>query len=165
MIATRSIIRGALTRTLPATWLGIYVLFAIAIRGGSQLPLHNLVMGMLEGLPVAIGSAVALIGLRKRLRADAGVEGRRAFLVGLAGVALTISVAPFVAMRAPAEYLFTGACGLAIALAVFFPWIESRGAHDASLHELHSLSIQDDLPSGSDPGRERSPARATHGVT
>lgn len=126
MITTRAIVRGALTRTLPATWLGIGAVAAAATRSGSHVPLANLMMGLLEGLPVAVGSTLALIGIRKWLRDDAGVDGRRAVIVGLGGVALTITAVPFLSMNIVGEYVLTGAAGAVVAVAVFFPWLQSR---------------------------------------
>lgn len=135
MITMRAILRGALTRVVPGFLLGSAVLIGASSVARSSITPGRLLSLILAAGSVGIGSALALIVMRRRLRDDAGVDGRRAFLVGLGSMALTLTVRPFLPhIGIAAEYALFALSGAALSSAVFFPWLATRHA-DVASHE------------------------------
>lgn len=132
MISARTILRGALTRTIPAVWLGFAALIALSPVARSNISVGRLALTATAGLAVAMGSALMLFLLRRHLRVDAGAGGRRAFLVGLGAFGVMITIRPFLSNIGTAgEYALMAACGAALAAAVFFPWVASSRRADS----------------------------------
>src|SRR4051812_32833355 len=96
MVTIREVLRGAMLRVLPAA-----VAVAVALRLTME-PVHgsvDLLSGALllpataGALGLAVGYAAALASMRRRLRADAAVAGRRAVVSGAVGPLLMLAVA------------------------------------------------------------------------
>ena len=112
MISVGRIVRGAITRTLPGALLGWAGLISLSSRALATLTLSQAGLIFLAALATAAGSAGILLLFRNRLSADAGVDGRRAFLVGLAAVAATITARPFLSGIGPGgDYWLTAPGG------------------------------------------------------
>ena len=134
MVRMRDIIRGAVTRTTPAVFLGFAVMVGSSSYARSQITLTKLGLTLVQALVVATGSSLALLAMRRRLRSDAGVAGRRAFITGLGAFGLAITIRPFLPFVYPAgDYLLMGAAGATLAIGVFFPWLQSREPEDAAI--------------------------------
>jgi hypothetical protein len=123
MITARTILRGAITRTLPGFYVGFAVLM-LALR--VRVPLAGVGTTALLGVAATAGGALVLGALRRRLRSDAGVAGSRAFLVGVGAFAVTITAGPFVRPHGLWQYPFVLGCGALLSVAVFFPWLGSE---------------------------------------
>lgn len=135
MITMRAILRGALTRVAPGFLLGSAVLIGASSVARSNITAGRILTLFLVAGTAAIGSTLALTVMRRRLRDDAGVDGRRAFLVGLLCVPLSISVRPFLPhIGTAAEFALLALSGAALSSAVFFPWLATRRA-DVASHE------------------------------
>ena len=107
MVSSSSIVRGALSRTFPGVLVGFGALIALSTHSQTTtVTLAKLALTAIASLAAAGGSAAMLLLLRHRLRADAGVAGRRAFLVGLGSFGVMITVRPFLSgLGAAGEYL------------------------------------------------------------
>ncbi|MDZ4258654.1 MAG: hypothetical protein U0974_07670 [Gemmatimonadales bacterium] len=138
MISLRTIVRGVLTRFLPAFLLGTAIMYGIASRA------DRLVVGLL-GLAtvfalVTLGYAAALIAMRFRLRADANVAGRRSVVAGLLAPAAYLGGLMLLAPRG--TLTFFGACvviGAALATGMFFPWLKGPGIQTLTDQEAQHL--------------------------
>jgi len=126
MISSGTIVRGALTRTFPAALAMFAPIIALAVAAGTVPSPARLALALTASLSVAAGSAAALLALRRRLAADAGVTGRRAFIVGITAMAVGWTVRPFLSNAGAAgEHLMIAACGAGLAVAMFSPWLTS----------------------------------------
>jgi hypothetical protein len=155
MVDARSIIRGALTRTLPGTLLGNAGLIALSSFVRANLSAKTLALTVVTGLAVCCGSALTLLAMRSRLRTDAGVTGRRSFVVGLGAFCVGLTARPFLHFVNPrGTYVLMGAAGAMLAGAVFFPWLQTKGSvivpsalNPASLPALGTAPLEVQPPS------------------
>ena len=151
MISFREIIGGALTRFVPGAVLGQAAMIAFLLIGEPPLVLGDLgILAAFTGL-MATGYAAILSAARRRLRSDANVTGRRAFITGVAAGAFHFGFAALVGTLTVNDGLLLGvAAGAGAATLMFFPWIRlGRAAPDDA--EL-PLAIPDDpaLPASDD---------------
>ncbi len=155
MVRARDIIRGAVTRTAPGVLAGFAILIGASPSARSHLTPSNLCLTVAAALVTAAGSALTLVAMRTRLRADAAVAGRRAFIVGLAGFAAAMTTRPFLSFVNPGgEYLLMGLSGVVLSAAMFFPWLGSRGttATTDTLARRDGLLLQEPLPEAAPVG-------------
>lgn len=142
MIRAVEIIRGAVTRTVPAVLVGFALLVGSSSYARAHISLARIALTVAAAFAVAAGSALALLAMRSRLRSDAAVAGRRAFITGLAGFALATTIRPFLSFVHPAgDYLLMGAAGAALAVTMFFPWLESRRAGAAAITDSSEAGL------------------------
>ena len=126
MISIREIVRGALTRTAPAALLCFAAFVASSPVSRSQASLARVGFLVAASLAAAGGSAFALTILRARLRDDAVVAGRRAFITGMAAFGLDITARAFLLFGNPlGDLALMFASGLLIGGAMFLPWVQS----------------------------------------
>ncbi|MBK9548738.1 MAG: hypothetical protein IPO52_06450 [Gemmatimonadetes bacterium] len=81
MISLRTILRGVLTRFLPAFILATAIMYGLASLA-DRINVGLLGLATLYAL-MTLGYTAALVALRYRLRADADVAGRRSVVAGL----------------------------------------------------------------------------------
>lgn len=135
MVNLRSIVRGAVTRVLPGFLLAWTVFVASSPITRSNVTPGRIVFSILLAGAAALGSALALGLMRRRLREDAAVDGRRGFLVGLGAMAVTLVVRPFLPhIPAIGEFALAALSGAAVSGSVFFPWLSASASGVAS-HE------------------------------
>lgn len=154
MIRIRDIIYGALTRTAPGVLAGFALLASVSPYVRAHFTFASLGPIVTATLAVAAGSSLSLLAMRSRLRPDAAVGGRRAFIVGLAAFGAGMTARPFLSFVNPAgEYLLMAASGAVLGAAMFFPWIESRTAASAvaAAGDQEHL-LQEPLPSPAHTG-------------
>jgi hypothetical protein len=131
MITMRDILRGAVGRVLPGFLVGWALLVASSSHSRSLVTPGRIALSVLMAGAAALGSTIALSVMRRRLRSDAGVGGRRAFLVGLGTVGITITVRPFLSgIGAAGEYGLVTLSAAALATAMFVPWLSRRPADE-----------------------------------
>ena len=126
----REVARGVLLRFLPASALS---LFGLALGSpGRVAPLLGIVGGLL--VPMALGFGLGLLALRKWLYPDAKVGGMRSVLVGLLAPLLPLAFFRFMAgsgliLQAWEMQAIFLLAGVAVALAMFFPWLTPTPQH------------------------------------
>jgi hypothetical protein len=124
VISLRTILRGTLTRFIPAVILGTAILYGLA-RLADSLSVGWLNISIAYAL-LTIGYTAALAALRYRLRADADVAGRRSVVAGLLVPAAYLGG---LVLLAPKGLLALNATAIAIgavlAVGMFFPWLKS----------------------------------------
>ena len=128
MVTFREIVKGAISRFLPGAVVGQAAMIAFLLIGEpSGLALRDL--PILAGFTalMTIGHAGALGVMRRMMRDDADVSGRRALIAGLAAGAfhfgIAAAVSTFTENQGFALAVFSGA---AAATAMFFPWIRAQ---------------------------------------
>ena len=127
MVSVRQILRGALLKTAPAALVGFAFLIGASPFARSEISVARIVSSVAGAIAIAAGSAVVLLLVRGRLRADAVVDGRRAFIVGLASMGLALTVRAFVgAVGTVGEYALIAATGALVSTAMFWPWMRGR---------------------------------------
>jgi hypothetical protein len=124
MISLRTVLRGTLTRFLPALIVGTAILYGLA-RLADRLSVGWLNVAVIYAC-VTIGYTAALVALRYRLRADADVAGRRSVVAGLLVPAAYLGGMVLLAPQGRlAENAAAIAIGVALALGMFFPWLKA----------------------------------------
>ncbi len=127
MLSARQIVRGALLKTAPGALVGFAILVGASSFARSEISVGRIGTSIAGAAAIAVGSALVLLVSRRRLRADAGVDGRRAFIAGLASLALGLTLRPFVgAIGMFGEYALMAASGALVSTAMFWPWIRGR---------------------------------------
>jgi hypothetical protein len=129
MIELRRILRGAIVGVLPGFLVGWAAFVASSAYSRSIITPGRILLSVLAGATAAAGSSAVLFLLRHRLRSNAGVDGRRAFVVGLGTVGIFITIRPFLPhIGTVGEVALVGITGAALSLAMFFPWLRSRSS-------------------------------------
>jgi len=158
MIPLRTILRGVLTRFLPALILGTGILYALAFL------LDRVSVGWIGLATVyalmTIGYTGALAALRYRLRADADVAGRRSVVAGLLAPAAHVGgLVLLKSSSAPGVIVASAAIGAVLAIGMFFPWL--KGAPVAALTDSEALHLLEESGANfADLDRSRAPANA-----
>lgn len=130
MVSFREILRGTLTRFVPAAIVGQAVIIILLLAGEP----YGLVWGdttILAGftLALAAGHLGALSAVRRFLRSDADVAGRRALISGLAAGAVHFGTAAALQDLTVTDGFPLGLeSGAVAALLMFFPWIGRQQA-------------------------------------
>ena len=139
MTSVRSIVRGAIGRVLPGFAVGWALFVAFSPYARSIVTPGRIATALLAGAAAALGSTIALSVMRRRLRSDAGVDGRRAFLVGIGALAVTLAARPFLPhLGTVGEYALMASSGAVLAAGVDFPWLvrepaaQSAGEREAA---------------------------------
>lgn len=130
MIAAGEIVRGALRRFVP-TVLAVMGLIAVpsALVAGGGFHAAGLAMGASEIAGLTIGFAGALLVVRRWLRDDAGVSGRRANVAALGSVLalLTLSIVLVQYVSPLRAFVLSTLAGGAVTAGLFAPWLTRRG--------------------------------------
>lgn len=144
MISFKEIVRGALTRTAPAAFLGFAALVASSPLTRSRVSVTRVGLLVLAALSVAAGSALVLALLRSRLRDDAAVAGRRAVITGLAALALGLTARAFLVFGNPlGDYSLMFASGMLVGGAMFLPWVRTSREPSGIIDAEPSMSSRD----------------------
>jgi hypothetical protein len=125
MVPFREILRGTAARFLPGAVLGQAAMIAVLLIGEpNQLHARDTgILALFTGL-MAAGHLGALGTVRRALRDDADVTGRRALITGAAAGAIHFGVATAVGgMTVETGYPLAFLAGALAALGMFFPWI------------------------------------------
>lgn len=125
MTSGRDIVRGALTRFYPGAVAGMAAT-AIAVGpfefAASQVP--RFIGGSLLGAAIATaGYGLALSLVRKRLRPDAAVVGRKSVVAGVAAAIATVALLPLIPGGIAANIAVGVAGGFLATLGIYFPWL------------------------------------------
>ena len=123
MISLRTILRGVLTRFLPAFILATAIMYGLASLA-DRISVGLLGLVTLYAL-MTLGYTAALVALRYRLRADADVAGRRSVVAGLLAPAAYLGGLVLIAPHGALAY--NAACvaiGAVLAIGMFFPWLK-----------------------------------------
>jgi hypothetical protein len=116
--------------------LGYALLVGVTPYARQHLTVGTIALTLLAAGATAAGSALTLLGMRRRLSHDADVAGRRAFIAGLAAFGLAITARPFLPFINPVgQYVVLGISGALLTAAMFFPWLQSSGPTPASRGE------------------------------
>lgn len=152
MVKLADIVRGTVTRFVPGAVVGQAVMIGLLLIGEptglawGDVP----ILGAFTGL-LAAGNLAALGALRRSLRDDADVSGRRALITGIAAGAFHFGVAAAVDTLTVNDGLALAVlAGGAAAISVFFPWMGARRSHDADLELSARLTELEALPDGAD---------------
>lgn len=138
MISLRTILRGTLTRFVPAFILGTAI-FYVLVSLGDPVSVGWLNLGVAYAL-VTVGYTAALAALRDRLRADADVAGRRSAVAGLLVPAAYLSGLVVLASQSQlSQDLLAVLIGAGLAIGMFFPWLKS--APVAALTDQEALQL------------------------
>ncbi len=163
MISIREIVRGALTRVLPASaGLMAAMLLLPMLGGASGLSPYAPLIAAWEVTSLTVGYAVVLLGFRRRIHPSADVTGRRAIVVGLTSPLALLVASAFAQGAGRAEIAaVSAAVGGLITLGMFFPWLTPRPGgrlrgDDASPESLTDGSVLDEVAVGGRT-RERTP--------
>ena len=138
MLSARDILRGALTRFLPA-WLAA-VTFTLAVVDGQSpftLTSTQLLLFSFCCLASLAGYTGSLVAMRRRLRSDAAVDGRKSFVAGVCSVgALIIVFALPHGLRGYATVVATYfATSAAVTLVLYAPWLRTKAGASESHRE------------------------------
>lgn len=128
MISFREILKGTITRFVPGAIIGQGLMIALLLIGEpAPLAWSDLIpLGIFTGT-LAAGHLGALSAVRRFLRSDAHVSGRRALLSGLAAGAFHFGTAVYLGnLTVTNGYVLGLVAGAAGALSMFFPWIQTR---------------------------------------
>jgi hypothetical protein len=121
-------LKGALGRFLPAG-----VLLAFAVMAASQeLGLSALVATLFFEVPLTSGYIAGIELLRRRLRGDAGIDGRKSVIAGaVAPLVLFAVVVGLEGARPLGFLLWTFLSGFVTAVLLFFPWLRTASSDEA----------------------------------
>ncbi|HRP08120.1 MAG TPA: hypothetical protein PLL69_06485 [Gemmatimonadales bacterium] len=138
MLSLSTILRGTLARFLPALIVGFSVIYALAsLTDRTTIGWLPVVTAYVL---VTLGYFLALMTLRFRLRADAGVAGRRSVVAGLLAPSAAflgiLGVAPNSELAAIVTFFAVGA---ALAVGMFFPWLKTSPALALTDQETQAL--------------------------
>jgi hypothetical protein len=144
MISWRELGRGIYRRFLPAVVVTDLVLSLptwIATHAAPSLSATIIGLGAL-----VIGYSSVLGLLRKRLRPDAGVDGRRSVVAGVASLGLIVAGAATLRLGGPSLVtglarlgaLYVGSSAI-VTLGIYFPWIGARSSGLVSSETLAEL--------------------------
>ena len=154
MISFREILKGTISRFVPGAIIGQSLMIALLLIG------EPTGLGWQDVAPLAMfttmlgaGHLGVLAVVRRLLRPDANVAGRRALISGLAAGAFHFGIAAYVGNLTVADgYVLGIVAGAAGALSMFFPWIRTRRDQtpDTAIpaHDLDDLALME--PSGLD---------------
>ena len=152
MLKLADIVRGTVTRFVPGAVVGQAVMIGLLLIGEPT----GLAWGDVPVLAaftslLAAGNLAALGALRKSMRSDAEVSGRRALITGLAAGAFHFGIAAAVDTLTVNEGLALAVLsGGVAAISMFFPWMS---AHDSSTTDGQLNTSFEDveaLPAGAD---------------
>ena len=128
MISFREILKGTITRFVPGAIIGQGLMIALLLIG-EPAPLQwrdFLVLGGFTAT-LAAGHLGALSAMRRFMRSDADVAGRRAMISGLAAGAFHFGTAAYLdTLTVTNGYVLGVFAGAAAAFSLFFPWLQSR---------------------------------------
>jgi len=158
MISLRTILRGTLTRFVPALILGTAILYGLA-RLADRLSVGWLNLALVYAF-VTIGYTAALVALRYRLRADADVAGRRSVVAGLLVPAAYLGGMVLLAPQGQlAENAAAIAIGAVLAVGMFFPWLKAAPVPALTDQEAQHL-LEESQSDFADLGESRQSAYA-----
>ena len=144
-VSLRETIRGAFTRFLPGSVVG---LFGILAYGGFPNFLVNLpgYVGLVGSLTLGFG--LGLEAMRRWLYPDAKVEGSRSVVAGLMGGPLWFAwIALGPSIPGLIGYGVFVLMGLVLALLMFFAWLTPTPEHMRGVDRLESGSLESLVPS------------------
>lgn len=125
MVPFRDILRGTAARFIPGAVLGQAAMIAVLVVGEPD-GIHARDAGILALFTalMAVGHLGALATVRRALRDDADVTGRRALITGAAAGAIHFGIATAVGgMTVETGYPLAFLAGALASLGMFFPWI------------------------------------------
>ena len=128
MISFREILKGTITRFVPGAIIGQGLMIALLLIG-EPAPLQWRDFIVLGGFTatLAAGHLGALSAMRRFMRSDADVAGRRAMISGLAAGAFHFGTAAYLnTLTISNGYVLGVFAGAAAAFSLFFPWLQSR---------------------------------------
>jgi hypothetical protein len=138
-------VKGAFGRFLPA---GVLLALVVTAVASEALGLSALAAIAFLEVPLLAGYIAAIELLRRRLRGDAGIDGRRSVIAGAVAPVLLFVV--MVALRGTgplAFLLWAFVCSFATAVLLFFPWLRtSRGDEEESDEDSAPLMLDWDRP-------------------
>lgn len=142
MLRLRQVATATFLRFLPATAVAIVAITALFFGPIAQMPLPAWLYLSKALVEQTLGFAITLLFYRRRLSADAGVDGRRTILVGAFSAVLLVAAAslggPVIPARAEAiVWWLTGASAAAV---TYWPWLR-RGTDVRTLEERATRPI------------------------
>ena len=138
MITLREILRGSLTRFLPGIALGVGILYGLA-RLNDRVTVGWLNLTLFFGV-LTLSYLGALMAIRMRLRADAGVAGRRSFVAGiLSPAAFLCGLVLFQPRTGTGLYTMAVCLGLVLGFGMFFPWLKPAASPALTDAEARAL--------------------------
>lgn len=127
MISLRSILSGMATRFIPALLVGLAAFF-VAVRLGDVAQVGWWYLAQHLGL-VSLGYLVTLVAVRRWLRSDTDVAGRRGVVAGVMAPFAYFSAMILVPYTTPdGMNAMALGVGIALALGLYFPWLQFGAA-------------------------------------
>lgn len=131
MLSLKSVLRGAFTRFFPAGTLLLLVgVIPLVLSGGTGVTPYAPLISFLYTGSATVGYVAVLMIMRRRLSADAPVNGRPSIVAGaVSPVAIMLGL-----MAGPhpgigwISAIICAIVGGALAVAMFFPWLARRVA-------------------------------------
>lgn len=145
MISWRDIGRGIYRRFVPAV---VATEFVLSLPTWVAAHVAPSLVASLTGLgALVLGYSTVLGLLRTRLRADAGVDGRRSVIAGIASLGLIVAAAATFRIGSPSILVslsrFAGlyfGSSVLVTVGLYFPWIGAREANIANSDTLAELA-------------------------